>query len=87
MDTLLPVAQNKQSAAGHGNYWHDGGAVIKRSASATAHHLGLQRLWANSQLQLVTSAEVKRAQAKEPKSRAYTANDSRPRSKGGGVGV
>src|SRR3984885_7504824 len=31
--------------------------------------------------QLVTSAEVKRAQAKEPKSSAYTAKDNRPRSK------
>src|ERR1700689_936168 len=31
--------------------------------------------------ELVTSAEVKRAQAKEPKSSAYTAKDNRPRSK------
>src|SRR6266446_1863804 len=32
-------------------------------------------------IQLVTSAEVKRAQAKEPNSSAYTANDSSPRSR------
>ena len=31
--------------------------------------------------QLVTSAEVKRAQAKEPKSTVYTANDSSPLSR------